>query len=205
MKIQNRLFCILLIILIVCLFLFLKLSEHNLNSTKSSLIAERELSVTNTLLEDNNLYLEWLTNGAFVGDSISLEDPYGNSLCFSDLPIGNGKILLYLEQTFCSDCYAAILEKLQKEYPLIVKKDLIIICSFMNFRELIIFFKVKGIDITPYNIIKGNLILPASSSNTPFLAFIDKRGYISNCCIIQKPLLKRIDIFIKAYQKIKGI
>ena len=75
----------------------------------------------------------------------------------------------------------------------------------MNFREIIIFFKVKGIDITPYNIIKGNLILPASSSNTPFLAFIDKRGYISNCCIIQKPLLKRIDIFIKAYQKIKGI
>ncbi|TSA39049.1 MAG: hypothetical protein D4R64_00930 [Porphyromonadaceae bacterium] len=148
---------------------------------------------------NTDLYLELLSNNMIVSDSLKIENPSGKIFRLNQLAKEKLKIILYIEQTHCSNCWGAILEKFINNYPDVVNSDLIVLSSFQNFREIIISLKEKGINSSVYNIVEGDMDFPVCKPNSPFLCILNENKKMFNFCIIHNQELKKVDSFISAF------
>ncbi|GEM_PF-1489223 len=182
----------------LCLYQYLSSRTAWKNKDKAYTATLKEIKTKDTL-RNSFQYLEYLTNGFQLYGSLAFEDPLGNSCFMRDLYNGQEKIILYLEQTHCSACYGDILDLLRTKYPAICSNDLIVVCSFMNFRSIIVYFKEIHLETSLVNLKDSDLNIPACSAGSPFLAVMDKDYRLCNCCIPLKEDLDKVETFVKAF------
>jgi len=147
-----------------------------------------------------NEYLEFLTNGIRLPDSTSFENPDGQVTTLKNICAGQAKVLIYLDQTHCSACYISILKKIQSNYESILKKELFVLCSFTDYRSILVIFNELHLKANLVRIIDPDFELPALLAKSPFLMVIDENYLLNSCCIPLKDNLNKVDSFLKAYR-----
>lgn len=189
----------------IVLIIFLNLSNKTLKERDREINFLQQKIYTDSLMTFSDLSNEFLTNGLQLPNNLEVECQNGSNTQIESLISGGKNIFLYLEQTYCSSCWGAILDKLNKEYPDITQNNLIVFCSFQNFREIVIYFKEMKINSTLVNLKSGNFVLPVCDANSPFLAIVDDQGRIENSCIIRSGKLNKVDVFINSFIKRSAI
>ncbi len=186
----NSIIPVALSLLIIILSLKFINKSRELGATLA--VLEKQTGTMNAFINKNNVYTyyENLLLNNKIDSTLIIEDLVGNTLHFKDLNLKKPTLILFIHQTHCSSCWGKAMEILVQNYPEIAEKDLIVLTSYQNFRDIAIQLQELHLSSNVYNIVSGSFGNVLEDLGVPFI-IIDTPTKLTTLCRFKLTTLRR--------------
>jgi len=191
-------FCIFIIIILAFLFLFtysklIKFQKQNINDNQT---IERLSEINDKYF--NSFQHQFETESSYIDTDVLLIKFNGDIVKLGNLIGGTPKLILRYTEYECQACVIEEIKRLNELSNIIGKNNIIILSSYSNDRDAIIFSKYYKVLPTIYNISNEKLKLNPSKHQRPYLFILDNDLIIKNLFFPLKELPKLSALYYNA-------
>jgi hypothetical protein len=152
-------------------------------------------SIQNKILLNN--VVQQLENSGIVLHDVTIEDVDNKTYKLKALIKGRSKLIFMFSELNCQTCIDMQLSGIEQLSKDIGSKNIILLASYKNKRDLFQFARINMIKTVIYNFNKSDIQIPITEANVPFF-FIINPDLTSTCFFIpEKSLPKHTTTYLK--------